>query len=381
MSGNSNHETLDVPPKSASTFIIPIDDRTPPGWFEPERLRKNIYCMLEESYGLGSPHALLAHINNNGELEVLVTTGLRNFLWNSTQQRLEYFIKPYTFLGLKCLMNNFNLPPPRMMIMDPLPPEEWVPLTEEDFIPSERVPEGYDHDPKALDCHQTYFSLRHYKLPGDGCTLIMNKTGQGDGDPAEFFRCGDRFYFYSGINDAVTRVEHPRELPEIIDFLNTFSCYDLDEKPMDLPPEFGGPYEVPEWDVPQGWSSAGCISYITEDRPTESRSRQRYGVPVCPRAVLIQRYGEGKRRYLAIDTSRFIIWNAGKDVVYYIDEPRGLQWVLNVMKEDAGGIENLNLSSAEEKQHYVEKSWKSGSKKRFTKTIKKEKEVGNGGRR
>lgn len=350
--------------RTNSTFNIPINADTPPSWSEYKKedfgYEEFAQGKIQELYNVGYAKPLLRRVNEDKEPIYLASSYGALFLWNPRNTTLELFEQQYTFTGIKCLMNNPALPRARMKTMEVVPPEKILPPTEADRVALKDLPKDWNSD-MDFESDNFCFSIRAYQLP-DRVPLLS--SGAQSGDANTIFRCGDQYYLWNDIGSYLFHIYKPKTLREICRRLNDHGPCSLTMRQIH-PPPLCEPFQGE--DVPPGWSLGGqeyfCMEELSHSR---LQALALYGVVGGHRAILSQSHGDGMKRYIGNCNGAHFLWDPAADTLYHIDEPRGLQWILNIMKEDGGSTAHLKLSliEVEEKRHGVEKGWKSGSKKK-----------------
>lgn len=264
----------------------------------------------------------------------LVQDGAGLFQWRPWKSNLRLYVEPYTIVGLKCIMN-LGLPSPRFKEMQPLPEEKVLRPGPEDSIKPNEIPDDWTADPDDLECHHEGFSLREYRL----CERIplLTEIGTKSGDANHIFKCHNRYYVFNEISSKVYHIADAQSRSQICSYVKRDSLSRLNLKLMRPPLEYGGPYEIPDDDVPEGWSKDVGDTYMTEGKPW------RDVLDIRPKPILVQRSQIEGNTYLIKGNAQYL-WNPKLDRIARINEPRGLQWTLNVLKEDGGNLRKLNVT-------------------------------------
>ena len=295
----------------------------PRGWSnDPGELAKLDRKFLDESYGLEPSWDHVDPIlvrTNKTEAIYLIDFGTRYFFWYARQKKLLFITQPYSLAGVIWCLTQDKSKTPRMRTVKPFPPKN---VQDPEPISSNLVPKGWSNDPKVLLSNQE--SFEHYGLHSPVPYLTSNCA---DGVNADFFQCDSQHYVYDATSYALRRIEEPTNKDDIGHALIKHHLRGIKTMELEEMPEYGGRYEIPENEMPKGWSKT--IS------PIEAGDMPWHKVDLDPPICYLYNDGraDGQPRYLVESSNEYFLWYPRSNVVRQVVEWRGLQQIIETLND------------------------------------------------
>ena len=297
----------------------------PRGWSnDPRELAKLDRKFLDESYGLEPTWAFVEPTlvkTYKTETIYLIAFGSRYFFWYARLKQLLFITQPYSLAGVIWCLTQDESKTPRMRMVKPIPPKN---VLDPEPISSNLVPKGWSNDPKVLLSSHSGISLEHYGLHSPVPYLTANYA---DGISADFFQCESQHYVYDKISRILEHIEEPTNKDDIGHALIKHHLRGIKATTLEEIPEYGGRYEIPEHEVPKGWSKTTS--------PIEAWRMPWDEVDLDPPICYLYNDGrtDGKPRYLVESSDEFFLWYPRSNEVRQVVEYRGLQQIINTLKD------------------------------------------------
>ncbi|KAK3178448.1 hypothetical protein OEA41_000583 [Lepraria neglecta] len=302
----------------------------PRGWSnDPTELAKLDRKFLAESYGL---HPSWTYVDptlvrtnkagtNKAETIYLIEFGTRYFFWYAQQKKLLFITQPYSLAGVIWCLTQDKSKTPRMRTVKPFPPKN---VQDPEPISSNLVPKGWSNDPKVLLSNQRYISFEHYGLYSPVPYLTSNCA---DGVNADFFQCDSQHYVYDATSYTLCRIEEPTNKDDIGHALIKYHLRGIKDTELEEMPEYGGRYEIPENEVPKGWSKTTS--------PDEADGIPWRKVDLDPPTCYLYNDGraDGEPRYLVKSSDEYYLWYPRSNMVRQVVEWRGLQQIIETLND------------------------------------------------
>ncbi len=204
-----------------------------------------------------------------------------------------------------------------------------------------QIPWGWSQNMEKLDEIMEFVDCHEYGLPLPIPILVSDGR---DGVEKCLMKCGDRYYIFIGITGDLHRVEEPAELAQVLRCLGRrewkglklTECYEV--------PEYGGTNQVPDEEVPSGWSN------VVEQKLSDIEFFRRHGITLPSRLLFREASCDLPVLYLvdANIPSQFYLWDISSDEVCKIERPEALQDILDTLMES---LDNLTLSRVEPRSY------------------------------
>lgn len=299
----------------------------PRGWSnDPTELAKLDRKFLDESYGLTPTWTFVEPVlvrTNKTETIYLIEFGYRYFFWYARQKKLLFITQPYSLAGVIWCLTQDKSKTPRMRTVKPFPPKK---VLDAEPISSNLVPKGWSNDPKVLlSVHEEGISLDHYW--GFHNLIPYLTSNCADGINADFFQCGSQHYVYDLTSWTLCRIDEPTNKDDIGHALIKHHLRGIKTTEIEEMPEYGGRYEIPENEVPKGWSKTTS--------PDEADAMPWRKVDLAPPTSYL--YNEGRANgmpcYLVDCSHEFYLWYPKSNMVRHVVEWKGLQQILNTLND------------------------------------------------
>ena len=154
-------------------------------------------------------------------------------------------------------------------------------------------------------------------------------------------KCGDRHYIYNDIWCTLNRVEEPTELSQILRTLGHETWEGIRLTECDSLPEYGGPYNLSDEDVPHGWSKP-----VDDQDGCEKELSDHHGISIPSLMLFHDADRDLPALYLVkgVNPIQFYIWDVYSNELSKIEQPKALQDILNML---GSSFHELILSHAE----------------------------------
>ena len=305
----------------------------PRGWSnDPRELAKLDRKFLDESYGLDPTWTFVeptlvktykTKVKTKVKTEViyLIAFGCRYFFWYAQEKTLLFITQPYSLAGVIWCLTQDKSKTPRMRKVKPFPPKN---VLDPEPISSNLVPKGWSNDPKVLLSNHCCISLEYYGLHSPVPYLTSDCA---DGVNADFFQCDSQHYVYDITSWTLERIEEPTNKDDIGHALIKHHLRGIKTTELEEMPEYGGRYEIPEDEVPKGWSKTTS--------PNEAHHMPWRKVDLDPPTCYLYNDGrtDGEPRYLVESGDEFFLWYPRSNVVRQVVEWRGLQQIIDTLND------------------------------------------------
>ena len=243
----------------------------------------------------------------------------RFYLWVPASSELLYVTQTYKLRGVlqRIHKDSFGL---RIRPLESL--SHWYSQHQITHPPisSDEIPSGWSQSLNDIREIDDLLNVHEYGLPLP--VLILASQDE------YLMRCGDRYYIYHDIWCNLNRVEEPTKLSQILRALGTRNWEGMKLAECDPLPEYGGPYNVADEEVPPGWSKRVDQGvYDKEFFDLHDISR--------PSLLLFHEADWSLPALYFIkgfNPSRFYIWNVAFGKISRIEQPETLQDILDTLK-------------------------------------------------
>ena len=297
----------------------------PKGWSnDPRELAKLDRKFLGESYGLEPTWNYVEPIlvrTNKTETIYLIAFGCRYFFWYTRQKKLLFITQPYSLAGVIWCLTQDKSKTPRMRTVKPFPPKN---VLDPEPISSDLVPKGWSNDPEILISNHECISLDHYGLHSPVPYLTSDCDS---GVNADFFQCDSQHYLYDATSFTLWRIEEPTNKDDIGRALIKHHLRGIKTTELEEMPEYGARYEIPENEMPKGWSKTRSChdAYLMPWRKVD------LGPPTC--YLYNDGRTDGKPRYLLESGDEFYLWYTRSNEVRHVVEWKGLQQIIDTLND------------------------------------------------